>query len=226
MHPNRLILHPEYGIGLDFSMNETANSIDSTDGLITFLRTVDSPVKIQKKGAQIILNNLSGHRVQLFGDKDGKLYLCMEGKEAEETTFDDVVDLVCEYNYEEIYQAEEAVKAESDWILDKIFYQTKYGRKVGVVADRICTGLCEKFNLVPVYNIPMYENQIVSEDAAYGTVAKAEPAEHPKEEQHNETQEDAAKEDAISDDHIVVSDKVDIKQESFDHDKEEAKGAR
>ena len=32
-------------------MNETANSIDSTDGLITFLRTVDSPVKIQKKGA-------------------------------------------------------------------------------------------------------------------------------------------------------------------------------
>lgn len=72
----------------------------------------------------------------------------------------------------------------------------------------------------------MYENQIVSEDAAYGTVAKAEPAEHPKEEQHNETQEDAAKEDAISDDHIVVSDKVDIKQESFDHDKEEAKGAR
>ena len=225
-------------------MNETANSIDSTGGLITFIRTVESPVKIQKKGAQIILNNLSEHRVQLFGDKDAKLYLCMEGKEAEETTFDDVVDLVCEYNYEEIYQAEEAVKAESDfvhkcktrkkleelkkdkWILDKIFYQTKYGRKVWVVADRICTGLCEKFNLVPVYNIPMYENQIVSEEAAYGTAVKAGSAEHPKEGQHNETQEDAAKEDAISDDHIVASDKVDIKQESFDHDKEEAKGAR
>lgn len=225
-------------------MNETVYSIDSADGLITFLKTVGSSVKLQKKGAEIILNYLSWHQVQLLADKDAKLYLTMKDKETEETTIDDVVDLVCEYNYEEIYEAEESVKEESDfvnkcrlekrleelksdkYILDKIFYHTKYGRKVGVVADRICAGLCEKLCLVPIYNVPMYEDKFVSEEPAYGSATKTEQAENFTEKQDHEMQEDVPEEETISDGHIVASDAVDMKQESLLEEKEETKGAR
>lgn len=225
-------------------MNETVYSIDSADGLITFLKTVGSSVKLQKKGAEIILRSLSGHQVQLLADKDAKLYMSVKDKETEETTIDDVVDLVCEYNYEKIYEAEESVKEESDFvskcrfekrleelrsdkrILDKIFYHTKYGRKVGVVADRICAGLCEKLCLVPIYNVPMYEDKFVSEEPAYGSAIKTEQAENLTEKQDHEMQEDVPEEETISDGHIVASDAVDMKQESLLEEKEETKGAR
>lgn len=225
-------------------MNETVYSIDSADGLITFLKTVGSSVKIQKKGAEIILSSLSGHQVQILADKDAKLYMSVKDKEMEETTIDDVVDLVCEYNYEEIYEAEESVKEESDFvnkcrlekrlkelkmekrILDKIFYHTNYGRKVGVVADRICAGLCEKFCLVPIYNVPMYEDKFVSEKPAYGSATKTEQAENLTEKQDHKMQEDVSEEETISDGHIVASDAVDMKQESLLEEKEETKGAR
>ena len=225
-------------------MNETVYSIDSADGLITFIKTVDSSVKIQKKGAEIILNSLSGHQVQLLADKDAKLYMSVKDKETEETTIDDLVDLVCEYNYEEIYETEESVKEESDFvnkcrlekrleelrrekqILDKIFYHTKYGRKVGVVADRICAGLCEKLCLVPIYNVPMHEDKFVSEEPAYGSATKTEQAENLTEKQDHKMQEDVPEEETISDGHIVASDAVDMKQESLLEEKEETKGAR
>lgn len=227
-------------------MNETVYSIDSADGMITFLKTVDSSVKIQKRGAEIILNNLLGHQAQLLADKDAKLYLRIEDKVAEETTIDDVVDLVCEYNYEEIYETEESIKEESDFvnkcriekrleelkrdkrILDKIFYHTKYGRKVEVVADRICAGLCEKLSLIPIYNVPMYEDKIVSEKTTYETGVKAETSDArlTEHEKNEELSENLSYDEEIADNRIVNAESVGLVAEPIYDEREETKGAR
>lgn len=227
-------------------MNETAYSIDSADRLIAFLRTADSSVKIQKSGAEIILNNLFAHQAQLLADQDAKLYLRMKDKDTEETTIDDVVDIVCEYNYEEIYEAEELVKEESDFvsrckmekrleklkrdkrILDKIFYYTKYGRRVRAVADHICARLCEKFNLVPVYNVPMYEDRIVSEGTVYAAGIQEESADvklagH---EENGGLPEEILGGGEIADGHIVTAGAVNPVKEPACDEKEETKGAR
>lgn len=227
-------------------MNDTNYQIDSSKGLLTYLKTVGSSVKIQRKGAEIILTNLSEHNVQLYTDKEANLYMKIADKEVEQTTIDDVVDLVCEYNYEEIYETEEKVYSESDFvsrcklekrleelkrekqILDKIFYHTKYGRKVGVVADRICAGLCEKFNLVPIYNVPVYEDKIVSEGTAYEEVTQAEPSEDKtaKHDNDEDLSEEVSDDVEIADDHIVTSETVDSIAEPDHDEREETKGAR
>lgn len=225
-------------------MNESAYFIDSPDGLITYLKSVESSVKIQRRGAEIILNNLSEHHTSLSTDNEAKLYLRIKDRKAEETTVDDVVDLACEYNYEDIYEAEESVREETDFvnkcrlekrldglkmdksILDKIFYHTKYGRKVGVVADRICAGLCEKLNLVPVYNVPMYEDKIVSEGVTYGMAAKPEEVKPAEQRSVAEQSEDIPDEDGITEDHIVASEAVSTSNEPTRDEREESKGAR
>lgn len=228
-------------------MNENSFLIDSPKGLITYLNTVESTVKIKERGAVIILSSLDEHNVQLITDKEANLYMREADKEVCETTIDDVVDLVCEYNYEEIYETEENVKAESDFvskckmekrledlkkekqILDKIFYHTKYGRKVGVVADRICAGLCEKLNLVPIYNVPMYEDKLVSEGAAYETASQAEPSENKSTEHdigNDDLSEDIIEEAEVADDHIVSSEAIPQIEEPTRDEREETKGAR
>lgn len=227
-------------------MNDTNYQVDSSKGLLTYLKTVESSVKIQRRGAEIILNNLSEHNVQICTDKEANLYMKIADNEAEETTIDDVVDLVCEYNYEEIYETEEKVKSESDFvsrckiekrldelkrekqILDKIFYHTKYGRKVGVVADRICAGLCEKLNLVPIYNMPMYEDKIISEGTAYEAVSQPDSSDviQTEHKRNDALSEDISDDEEISDKHIVASETVDPVAESTRDEREESKGAR
>ena len=225
-------------------MNDTNYQIDSAKGLLTYLKTIESAVKIQKRGAEIILDSLSEHNVQLYADKDAALYTKDAGGEAELTTVDDVVDMVCEYNFEDIYDLEDSIKKESDFvsrckaqkrldelkrdkqILDKIFYHTKYGRKVGVVADRICAGLCEKLCLVPVYNIPMYEDKVVSEGTAYETAVKTEEIKLAEQRGGDERSEDFPDEEEISEDHIVASESVSTSNEPTRDEREESKGAR
>lgn len=166
-------------------MNEMNFNIDTAKGLTTYLKTVRSPIKIQTDGAEMILKALSEHMVELHTDNEGKLYRKIAGGAFEETTIDDVVDLACEYNYEDSYLAGQSVETASDFVakckekkkldeleaqgrvLNGIFYQTKYGRKVNMVADRICTELFTKLNLVPIYDVPFYEDRIVSEPSAY-----------------------------------------------------------
>ena len=227
-------------------MNNTKYQIDSASGLLTYLKTVKSPVKIKDRGAEIILNNLEVHNVQLYTANEVNLYMKIADNEPEKTTIDDVVDMVCEYNYEEIYETEEKVISELDFvsrckseqkldelkrekqILDKIFYHTKYGRKVGVVADRICAGLCEKFNLVPIYNVPMYEDKLVSEGTTYEVVSKPDSSDviQTEHERNDALSEDIFDDEEISDKHIVASETVDPVTESTRDETEETKGAR
>lgn len=192
-------------------MRDDKVEIDSATGLVTFCKSVNSPVKMNKKCAEVILANYASRDITLHTDKEGHLYETgIDGQEVS-TTIDDVIDEVCEWNYEDIEAAKQALKRADDYIgkcrlnsqieklekearsLNYIFYQTKYGRNVEKLADRIAKDVMEQLNLVPVYDVPFYEDN--KRDADEMVIA------------NSSDEKDEAEQD-ISDSQIVASEIV------------------
>ena len=96
--------------------------------------------------------------------------------------------------------------------LNYIFYQTKYGRNVEKLADRIAKDVMEQLNLVPVYDVPFYEDN--KRDADEMVIA------------NSSDEKDEAEQD-ISDSQIVASEIVTREDIQVDYtQKMETKGAR
>ena len=111
------------------------------------------------KEAEVMLGYMEGHDY-LLGENQGEFYrgdlaevvgmICWE-----EFSMDDVIDLVCEWNYELILEADalrnnstdlidfskmqsryDSLKAE-ELIMDKLFQQTKYAKEVEILAKKL-----------------------------------------------------------------------------------------
>ena len=55
-------------------MRDDKVEIDSATGLVTFCKSVNSPVKMNKKCAEVILANYASRDITLHTDKEGHLY--------------------------------------------------------------------------------------------------------------------------------------------------------
>lgn len=158
--------------------------IDSADGLVSWCRSVGSEVKLQRKGAGIIMDYLSENGKKLSSSSEGKLFFSDHAM-SEPTTIDDVVDLVCEWNYEKLSDIRDKKENPDDFIdfcnsssleeqleekqtiLDHIFSQTVYGRDAAVIAHNLALETMKSLKLVPSYDIPMLE-----EVGVYRTVSE------------------------------------------------------
>jgi hypothetical protein len=214
-------------------MREDKFEIHAASELVDYCKSVNSPVKMNKRCAEIILANCESRDITLLTDSEGRIYQAgAEGREMI-TTLDDVIDAVCEWNYEDIEAAERMSKRTDDYIgkckvnslreklkkeeraLNFIFYQTKYGRNVEKIADRIAKDVMEQLNLVPAYDVPFYEDKI-----------RSEPMEE-KKQQADETEEVLfPDEDEIADMQIVSSDPVAVREVESGLEAKETKGAR
>lgn len=54
-------------------MRDDKVEIDSATGLVTFCKSVNSPVKMNKKCAEVILANYASRDITLHTDKEGHL---------------------------------------------------------------------------------------------------------------------------------------------------------
>lgn len=162
--------------------NET--KIDSADGLVSWCKSVGSEVKLQRKGAGIIMDYLSENGKELLSSPEGKLFFSDHAM-SELTTIDDVVDLVCEWNYEKLSDTRDKKEnpdnfidfcnssslekqlEEKQAILDRIFSQTVYGRDAVAIAHNLAMETMKSLKLVPTYDIPMVE-----EVGVYRTVSE------------------------------------------------------
>ena len=157
--------------------------IDTEEGLMTWCKSTGSEVRLQSRGAKIILDYLSGH-------PEGELFIIDENM-TEKTTLDDVVDLVCEWNYEALSDARERKENPNDFldycrscsleqtleehkfILDRIFKQTVYGKDVQTIAHKLAMEMMKEMRLVPIYDIPIADEigafNKVSEKSEYQT---------------------------------------------------------
>lgn len=165
--------------------NET--KIDSADGLVSWCKNAGSEVKLQRKGAGIIMDYLSENGKEL-SSSEGKLFFSDHAR-SEATTIDDVVDLVCEWNYEKLSDTRDKKENPDDFIdfcnssslekqleekqtiLDRIFSQTVYGRDAAAIAHNLALETMKSLKLVPIYDIPIVEEVGVYRAVSENTVS-------------------------------------------------------
>ena len=137
--------------------------------LIAWADTFDILLNPSIEDATILLNYMEGHDYAIGIDSDGKMYRqdeAEENGEIEPYPIDDVIDTVCEWNYELILDADahrndpkdfndyneyqsryESLKADEKR-LDRLFDKTSYGKELIEVAtelaDRVIAQLGNK----------------------------------------------------------------------------------
>lgn len=142
--------------------------IRQPEELIDFIRDNAIPITMTDKEAELLLDYMEGHDY-VAGFLDDKLYRGdldeVPGEIVwEEYTVDDLIDLVCEWNYEMILDMDadrtdpkdmteftdkqekyEKLKRE-EVILDKLFDQTKYRADIEQLAEKLANQFIENLN--------------------------------------------------------------------------------
>lgn len=134
-------------------------SISTVEDLLKYQKDFDTGFYFTDKEAEIILDYMEGHGYSL-GHVEGNLYrgdLCDKPDETvwEDFPMDDVIDSVCEWNYEFILDIDAERQNAKDFIdfgnkqnqydnlkqqeriLDKLFDQTKYAVVIEKTAERL-----------------------------------------------------------------------------------------
>lgn len=150
-------------------MDKELTIIAEPEELIAWADTFDILLNPSIEDAAILLNYMEGHDYAIGIDSDGKMYrqdVAEENGEIEPYPIDDVIDIVCEWNYELILDAEahrsdpkdfndyneyqskyESLKADEKR-LDRLFDKTSYGKELIEVAtelaDRVIAQLGNK----------------------------------------------------------------------------------
>ena len=153
-------------------MDAEVTLFSKPEELIAWADTFDILLNPSIEDAAILLNYMEGHDYAIGIDSDGKMYrqdIAEENGEIELYPIDDVIDTVCEWNYELILDADahradpkdfqdyseyqkkyESLKADEKR-LDRLFDKTCYGKEIIEVAtklaDRVISQLGNKENL-------------------------------------------------------------------------------
>ena len=90
-------------------MDKELTIITEPDELIAWAETFDILLNPSIEDAEILLNYMEGHDYAIGIDYEGKMYrqdISEENGEVEPYQIDDVIDTVCEWNYEMILDME------------------------------------------------------------------------------------------------------------------------
>ena len=135
------------------------NKVKTMQELIAWAETFDILLNPSIEDAEILLNYMEGHDYAIGIDYEGKMYrqdISEENGEVEPYQIDDVIDTVCEWNYEMILDMEmhnedyevyneyqrkyERLKADEKR-LDRMFDKTCYAKEI----DELATKLADTF---------------------------------------------------------------------------------
>ena len=152
-------------------MDKKMNFITEVHELTEYLKQQNIKFEAELNDYQILLNYMEGHDYRLASDKEGNLYqvdIAEEEPRTESCSMDDVIDIVCEWNYELLrYTAEQLEqstdKEEADRLgiklsslrseeerLDKLFEQTKYPKELDELAIVIADGFLQRLDVVGI----------------------------------------------------------------------------
>ena len=144
---------------------EGYETIQTGAELISFMKESGISFQINEKEADLLCGYMDGHG-HVIGQKDGQLCcgdLCAETDRTvwEETTIDDIVDSVTEWNYELLKEAKEFMENPKDFddfvfqhsrhedlcadekVLDAMFDRTKYGEQIERMAEALAEQLIQ-----------------------------------------------------------------------------------
>lgn len=163
-------------------MDEKMHFITEADELLDWMRKHEEFKIINKEEVRMLLDYMEGHDYRLSTDKEGNLVrvdINSDNYETDMFSIDDLIDSVCEWNYELILDTTEemnkpdksgeeyskleeklaSLKAQ-ERVLDKLFDQTKYSEKI----EELAAQLADAF----IANL-----QLMGADKAVGTLCEA-----------------------------------------------------
>lgn len=146
-------------------MSKEVELITKPEELMKWMAAHDVLIDLSTEDITLLLDYLEGHDYGLGTDKNDELIridLAPKEMEYDEYSVDDLIDQVCEWNYELLLDADakrnapkdmldftreqnryEAYK-EQESILDRMFEQTKYARHIETVANVIVNEVLER----------------------------------------------------------------------------------
>ncbi|MBR3634977.1 MAG: hypothetical protein IKN47_02180 [Lachnospiraceae bacterium] len=159
-------------------MNTEYLIMDDAQSLMKWSKRSESVPTLNEKQAGILIDQLAAHDSELMVDESGKLYFKEGDKDLLEIGIDDVIDQACEWNYRDIrdlkslrmnsYSFEEyctyddkmSELKKTERILNKLFDQTSYGRQITKRMKELVEKTWGKDKVIPIYDIPMYEDKV------------------------------------------------------------------
>lgn len=133
-------------------------------------------IKLTDQGAGLLLSYMQDNEIMLYMGPDDGLKQCDRLGEFTDTTMDDVIDTVCEWNYEAIEDTRCQMKNPHDYleycnasnrdrelkneqaVLNVMFEDTKYGRDVQEMAMQLAHDTMDRLSLIPIISIPMFDD--------------------------------------------------------------------
>ena len=150
------------------SMKIEPTDINSVEELLRYQKDFDTGFHFTDKEAEMLLGYLEGHGY-VIGHVEGELYggdlMDVPNEvEWEAHPMDDVIDLVCEWNYEMILDMEAEIRNEEnpqdfgekqekydslkadERVLDSLFEQTKYNAEINCLAEKLADEFIGQLN--------------------------------------------------------------------------------
>lgn len=148
-------------------MQDKVRTFTEPEELLEYLLINGCEIDLSKEDVEVLLGYETG-RGYCLGEMAGKLCrvdVCMQPEVVEETTIDDVINEVTEWNYEMIQEADKDRHEPDDFVdfcnkqarydslaedekrIDAMFGQTSYQKEIDRMAERIAAKLIKKYAL-------------------------------------------------------------------------------
>ena len=148
-------------------MKQEIKLFSEPEELIQWIQERELPFDISVEDAEILLGYLEGHDYAIGQDEAGVLYRKDVGEEHGEVevySVDEVIDVVCQWNYEKILEEDAGRNDPKDFIdyaehqkvyeklkldemrLDRLFDMTRFGREVEALAVKLANEFIENLN--------------------------------------------------------------------------------
>ncbi|MBR6229459.1 MAG: hypothetical protein IKQ97_06960 [Eubacterium sp.] len=157
-------------------MNEEMIVLEDVGAFMDWNRQSASSPLLKEKQAKLIFDQMERHEVTLLIDQYGGLYCLEKNGDMIGVQMDDLIDQACEWNYRDIRackmqrmesssfvnycryddQLKELKKQER--ILNKLFDQTVYGRKISDRMRELAEKTWDDLRMVPIYDMPQFDD--------------------------------------------------------------------
>ena len=158
-------------------MNEKYFPIESADSLIEWNKRTNSSPRLSSSEANLLFEHLVSHEIRLLVDDKNNLYWKEPSGDQIQILLDDIVDQVCDWNYQDIrdmkalsmnsesfaqfcrYDDKLKELKEKEKILNRLFNDTVYGKQLTSRMKDLVLRTWGQVQMVPVLDLPQYEDK-------------------------------------------------------------------
>ena len=174
-------------------MREKLFPIESKESLIELNKRTNVSPRLSATEAELLFDHIVQHKVQLLADENDHLYWKEPGGEQIQILLDDLIDQVCDWNYQDIRDMK-ALSMNSDSfaqfckyddqlkelkvkekILNKLYEDTVYGKQLTSRMKDLVKRTWGQVQMIPVLDIPQYEDKPAVPKRQLAASSVAEP---------------------------------------------------